>query len=127
MATESSVTLVNHDISVVDYSKIRTNESASDLDSPVHSCNEIISGARSDEDDDIFDEVKMILRKRRAWDHADALSANDLDLLGDDDVLAEDEDEAGCPLPSTPEDTQLIEAEVNKNKCFCYTSHLNIP
>lgn len=114
MATESSANLVNHDISIVDYSKIRSNEPASDLESPVHSCNEIISGARSDEDDDIFDEVKMILRKRRAWDHADALSANDLDLLGDDDVLAEDEDEAGCPLPSTPEDTQLIEAEMTE-------------
>lgn len=64
------------------------------------------------EEDDIFEEVKMILRKRRGWGPNDSLDSQDLDLLGDDDVLAE-EDEVGCPLPSTPEDTQLIEAEVS--------------
>jgi hypothetical protein len=30
------------------------------------------------------------------------------------DALSEDEDN-GCPLPSTPEDTELLEAEVNCN------------
>ncbi|KPU80673.1 uncharacterized protein Dana_GF16147, isoform C [Drosophila ananassae] len=69
-------------------------------------------GSGSDEvEEDIFEEVKMILRKRRGWGPEDSLSANDLGLLEYDDELGE-EDDAGCPLPSTPEDTQLIEAEV---------------
>ncbi|XP_050744626.1 adiponectin receptor protein isoform X2 [Drosophila biarmipes] len=62
-------------------------------------------------DEDIFEQVQMILRKRRGWGPEDSLSPNDLDLLEYDDELVE-EDDAGCPLPSTPEDTQLIEAEV---------------
>ncbi|KAI8044696.1 hypothetical protein M5D96_000867 [Drosophila gunungcola] len=66
----------------------------------------------SGSEEDIFEQVQMILRKRRGWGPEDSLSANDLDLLGYDDELAE-EDDAGCPLPSTPEDTQLIEAEVS--------------
>ncbi|XP_070072750.1 adiponectin receptor protein isoform X2 [Drosophila takahashii] len=68
-----------------------------------------LRGAGSDED--IFEQVQMILRKRRGWGPEDSLSPNDLDLLEYDDELGE-EDDAGCPLPSTPEDTQLIEAEV---------------
>ena len=57
--------------------------------------------------DDTEDE--MVLRKRRGWE----ASTPDLRILDDDDddELVE-EDDAGCPLPSTPEDTQLIEAEV---------------
>ncbi|KAH8306283.1 hypothetical protein KR018_005884 [Drosophila ironensis] len=71
-------------------------------------------GNNSDEvEEDIFEEVKMILRKRRGWGPEDSLSANDLDLLEYDDELGE-EDDAGCPLPSTPEDTQLIEAEMTE-------------
>ncbi|KAH8383561.1 hypothetical protein KR009_009314 [Drosophila setifemur] len=71
-------------------------------------------GNGSDEvEEDIFEEVKMILRKRRGWGPEDSLSANDLDLLEYDDELGE-EDDAGCPLPSTPEDTQLIEAEMTE-------------
>ncbi|XP_017035937.1 adiponectin receptor protein isoform X2 [Drosophila kikkawai] len=71
-----------------------------------------LRGSGSDEvEEDIFEQVKMILRKRRGWGPEDSLSANDLDLLEYDDELGE-EDDAGCPLPSTPEDTQLIEAEV---------------
>ncbi|XP_034665043.1 adiponectin receptor protein isoform X2 [Drosophila subobscura] len=66
----------------------------------------------SDEaEEDIFEQVQMILRKRRGWGPDDSLSTNDLHLLEYDDELGE-EDDAGCPLPSTPEDTQLIEAEV---------------
>lgn len=98
------------------YSEVRVSEPQSEVDTPLHSCverNFNIEEIRSDDDDEyIFDDVKMILRKRRGWGHDDSLSANDLDLLEDDDVLAE-EDDAGCPLPSTPEDTQLIEAEVS--------------
>jgi len=63
-------------------------------------------------DEDIFEQVQMILRKRRGWGPEDSLNPNDLDLLEYDDELGE-EDDAGCPLPSTPEDTQLIEAEVS--------------
>ncbi|XP_043067999.1 adiponectin receptor protein isoform X1 [Drosophila bipectinata] len=71
-------------------------------------------GSGSDEvEEDIFEEVKMILRKRRGWGPEDSLSANDLGLLEYDDELGE-EDDAGCPLPSTPEDTQLIEAEMTE-------------
>lgn len=67
----------------------------------------------SDEaEEDIFEQVKMILRKRRGWGPEDSLSGNDLDILEYDDEIGE-EDDAGCPLPSTPEDTQLIEAEVS--------------
>lgn len=53
------------------------------------------------------------IRKRRAWQaDIDSLASQDLDLLDiDDDELVE-EDEAGCPLPSTPEDNQLLEEEV---------------
>ncbi|XP_016961251.1 adiponectin receptor protein isoform X1 [Drosophila biarmipes] len=64
-------------------------------------------------DEDIFEQVQMILRKRRGWGPEDSLSPNDLDLLEYDDELVE-EDDAGCPLPSTPEDTQLIEAEMTE-------------
>ncbi|XP_039970486.1 adiponectin receptor protein [Bactrocera tryoni] len=90
-------------------------ESTSDLESPVHSCVESILRSDGDDDDEdlIFQEVKMILRKRRGWGPEDSLSANDLDLLEYDDELVE-EDDAGCPLPSTPEDTQLIEAEMTE-------------
>ncbi|SPP80766.1 adiponectin receptor protein isoform X1 [Drosophila guanche] len=68
----------------------------------------------SDEaEEDIFEQVQMILRKRRGWGPDDSLSTNDLHLLEYDDELGE-EDDAGCPLPSTPEDTQLIEAEMTE-------------
>lgn len=63
-----------------------------------------------------IDEV-MILRKRRGWENINP----DFDIpeeSSDDDELVE-EDEAGCPLPSTPEDTQLIEAEVSYLLFFC--------
>jgi len=62
-------------------------------------------------DEDIFEHVQMILRKRRDWGTEDKIG-NNIDLLEDDDILVE-EDDGGCPLPSTPEDNELIEAEVN--------------
>lgn len=123
MDIESSKILLHRSTSTADYSEVRTQEPLSDLDSPLHARaeNKVIvdglvdgeMGVRSDDDDEFISaDVKMILRKRRGWGHDDSLCTNDLDLLGeDDDVLAE-EDDAGCPLPSTPEDTQLIEAEV---------------
>lgn len=57
-----------------------------------------------------------ILRKRHIWHEADADSysdsEDDSDDLSDDDDLAEEDDAIGCPLPSTPEDHQLLEEEV---------------
>lgn len=61
------------------------------------------------------------LRKRRAWNpEEDSLASadDDIDLLDmgddDDDLGEEEEDGAGCPLPSTPEDNQLLEAEMTE-------------
>ncbi|XP_054725973.1 adiponectin receptor protein [Anastrepha obliqua] len=91
------------------------SENGCEFESPVHSCVESMdrSDGEDDDEDIIFQEVKMILRKRRGWGPEDSLSTNDLDLLEYDDELVE-EDDAGCPLPSTPEDTQLIEAEMTE-------------
>lgn len=54
------------------------------------------------------------IRKRRGWNiDTYSLASQDIDLLDLDDEEEED-DGAGCPLPSTPEDTQLLEAEVSQ-------------
>lgn len=56
----------------------------------------------------------ILLRKRHVWNpDEDSLVSADIDLL-DDDIVEEEEDAAGCPLPSTPEDNQLLEAEVRE-------------
>lgn len=86
-----------------------------DIDSGLLSAVQLENTPLAPEDEqDIFEQVTMILRKRRGWGPEDSLSNNglDLDLLEDDDDELVEEDDAGCPLPSTPEDTQLIEAEV---------------
>lgn len=94
------------------------------MDSGVASSVELINTpvGPPDDEQDIFEQVTMILRKRRGCVPEDSLSHNglDLDLLDDDDddELVE-EDDAGCPLPSTPEDTQLIEAEVRLPTYVC--------
>lgn len=56
------------------------------------------------------EEPELYLRKRFPRDHSpdDSLEAGDLS-----DGLSEDEDVPGCPLPSTPEDNELLEAEVS--------------
>lgn len=56
-----------------------------------------------------LDEPEMYLRKRIIVSDDDSLEAGDLS-----DGLSEDEDVLGCPLPSTPEDNELLEAEVIK-------------
>lgn len=58
----------------------------------------------------------MTLRKRRPWNPDGSLVSGDIDLLGDVDGLddEEEEDGVGCPLPSTPEDNQLLEAEMTE-------------
>lgn len=54
--------------------------------------------------------VGTTLRKRNPWN---SIVSDSIDLLADVDELDdEEEDEMGCPLPSTPEDNQLLEAEV---------------
>lgn len=54
--------------------------------------------------------VGATLRKRMPWN---SIVSDSIDLLADVDGLDdEEEDEIGCPLPSTPEDNQLLEAEV---------------
>lgn len=50
-----------------------------------------------------------LLRKRIPRDpDCDSLEAGELS-----DALSDDEDVPGCPLPSTPEDNDLLEAEVS--------------
>lgn len=57
------------------------------------------------------------LRKRNPW----ALVSEGIDLLADVDALdEEEEDGVGCPLPSTPEDNQLLEAEVSLSICIYF-------
>lgn len=59
------------------------------------------------------DEPEIYLRKRiRDPSPDDELEAGDLS-----DALSDDEDVPGCPLPSTPEDNELLEAEVS-NCCI---------
>lgn len=56
-----------------------------------------------------LEEPESYLRKRiRDPSPDDSLEAVELDSDG----LSEDEDVPGCPLPSTPEDNDLLEAEV---------------
>lgn len=63
-----------------------------------------------------------VLRKRQIWHpEEDTMPSEIKDLLDDDGVsLAEEEDGAGCPLPSTPEDQLLLDAEVYKISDYFY-------
>lgn len=63
-----------------------------------------------------LEEPEMYLRKRIRDQSPDSLDA-DGELS---DGLSEDEDVPGCPLPSTPEDNELLEAEV---KIYCTIFH----
>lgn len=67
--------------------------------------------------DDLLLDPDMSLRKRRGWyPDTDSIVSQGIDLLDDDDdeLVEEEEDGAGCPLPSTPEDSQLLEAEMTE-------------
>lgn len=70
------------------------------------------------------------LRKRHPW-QPDGMSlvSDDVDLLDVDDGLEEEEDDdCGCPLPSTPEDNNFLEAEViyrHANYSHMHISHNN--
>ncbi|CAG9809118.1 unnamed protein product [Chironomus riparius] len=59
----------------------------------------------------IEDDDEMYLRKRNIRDQS-PIDRLDNDELSD--ALSEEEDIPGCPLPSTPEDNQLLEAEMTE-------------
>lgn len=71
-------------------------------------------------DQESIDEA--VLRRRNPWN---SLVTESIDLLADVDELddEEEEDGVGCPLPSTPEDNQLLEAEV-RIMCFFFSMFL---
>lgn len=79
---------------------------------------DVVAACREDEEhvNDVAHHIleDMTLRKRRPWNPDGSLVSGEIDLLDDDDGLddEENEDGVGCPLPSTPEDNQLLEAEV---------------
>lgn len=66
--------------------------------------------------------IESVLRKRNPWN---SLVTDSIDLLADVDELddEEEEDGVGCPLPSTPEDNQLLEAEVKPYLPFNLSFH----
>lgn len=72
---------------------------------------EILDEAMSTTAGDHGSTCETVLRKRNPWN---SLVSDSIDLLADVDELddEEEEDGVGCPLPSTPEDNQLLEAEV---------------
>lgn len=76
---------------------------------------DIDSSADRDSELDLNILEEMRIRKRRPWNPDGSLVSGEIDLLDDDDVIDEEEEDCvgGCPLPSTPEDNQLLEAEVN--------------
>ena len=61
------------------------------------------------DEDSVEPEFYLRKRIRDPSPDEDSLEAGELS-----DALSEDEDVPGCPLPSTPEDTELLEAEVRK-------------
>lgn len=63
------------------------------------------------------DDDEMYIRKRvTTRDSSPIDRLNFEDEMSD--ALSEEEDVPGCPLPSTPEDNQLLEAEVIFNEKF---------
>lgn len=101
-----------------------SDDNINNSDHPMHSTSSSRTDATSAAADVVVEQLNaeanqiledMTLRKRRPWNPDGSLVSGDIDLLGDDDVLddEEEEDGVGCPLPSTPEDNQLLEAEVS--------------
>lgn len=59
-------------------------------------------------------DAEMYLRRRIRDPSPNSDVDSDLDPADLSDGMSEEEDNgAGCPLPSTPEDAELLEAEVN--------------
>ena len=74
----------------------------------------IFKTLREDDLGNVMD-ADFTVRKRHGWSENVSLASQDIDLLDDDDDLVEEEEDGvGCPLPSTPEDTQLLEAEMTE-------------
>lgn len=67
----------------------------------------------------VDDDNEMYLRKR-IRDHSPTIDRLQLDDDEMSDALSEEEDVPGCPLPSTPEDNELLEAEVRKMKILIF-------
>lgn len=71
----------------------------------------------SDAEDSIENvEDEIGVRKRKAWGDHDgkSISSEFKDLLDEDvNSLVEEEDCVGCPLPSTPEDENLLDSEMS--------------
>lgn len=61
------------------------------------------------------DDDEMYIRKRNIRDTSpiDRLQLEEDEMS---DALSEEEDIPGCPLPSTPEDNELLEQEVKKSR-----------
>ncbi|KAK4878438.1 hypothetical protein RN001_010944 [Aquatica leii] len=75
----------------------------SDAENSVSSLNEVLGTS------------DVQLRKRRVWDpDTESIASEIKDLLEDDDVNSlVEEDCIGCPLPSTPEDENVLETEMS--------------
>lgn len=56
----------------------------------------------------------MGIRKRKAWDpDAESITSEIKELLDDDVNSLVEEDCVGCPLPSTPEDENILDSEMS--------------
>ncbi|KRT86409.1 hypothetical protein AMK59_1659, partial [Oryctes borbonicus] len=60
------------------------------------------------------DVIEGGLRKRKFWDpETESITSEIKDLLEEDVNSLVEEDCIGCPLPSTPEDEQVLESEMS--------------
>lgn len=64
--------------------------------------------------EDSFAESDVGLRKRKIWDpDSESIASEIKDLLEDDVNSLVEEDCIGCPLPSTPEDENVLDSEIS--------------
>lgn len=64
--------------------------------------------------EDSLDVIDLGLRKRKLWDpETESLTSEIKDLLDDDSNSLVEEECVGCPLPSTPEDENLLDSEMS--------------
>jgi hypothetical protein len=66
--------------------------------------------ARLEDDENNFLRKRITTRDNSEEEPIDRLQLDEDEMS---DNLSEEEDIPGCPLPSTPEDSQLLEAEVS--------------
>ncbi|XP_066251804.1 adiponectin receptor protein isoform X1 [Euwallacea similis] len=68
----------------------------------------------SDAEDSLTETDNSILRKRKIWDpESESIASEIKDLLEDDVNSLVEEDCIGCPLPSTPEDENVLDSEMS--------------